>query len=209
MTKELLDLFMQSLGASHWGSFLIIPLMLLESAPIIGLFIPGVFLMVGLGSLSGTQYLSFVDCVVYASIGALLGDSLGYWLGRLGHSEKLWSVNTSRTLAGRRRTKALFDRHGRWAVFLGRFVWFLHPTVPLIAGAVGIRPFWFYLADIPAVILWVLTYAAIGHWLSGAAQKWTLEFFTIAGILIALALLTYAWRYWKQRRAPTADKTAK
>ena len=187
-----------------WGAAGIVLLMMLESSPIVGLFIPGVFVMVGLGSLSGTGAIGFTECVLAASLGALLGDSIGYWLGYLGLSERPWGAASRRTRHGRDRARRLFERWGRRAVFLGRFMWFVHPAVPTIAGATGIRPLWFYLGDVPAVLLWVLLYGGIGHWLSGAAERRTLEFFTALGILIGVGFLIlftrYLWRYLHHRK---------
>lgn len=92
-----------------------------------------------------------------------------------------------RSRSSRARATRLVQRYGRLAVFLGRFVWFFHPTVPFIAGASGIRPGWFYLADVPAVLLWVFLYAGIGHWATGMARERTLEFMVGVGLLFLLA----------------------
>ena len=191
----------QALDSGHWGATGLILLLLLESMPVVGLFVPGVFLMVGLGSLSGTAYLSFTDCVVFSAIGALLGDSIGYWLGYLGWEHHLSRIRSRRRESSRRKAEELLRRYGRLAVFLGRFVWFFHPTVPLAAGVTGIRPGWFYLADVPAVVLWVLIYAGIGHWATGAALERTLEFFVVAGVVIGIGLLWFLLRYLRQRRS--------
>ncbi len=48
-------------------------LLALEPFPVIGLLEPGLFLKVALGSLSGTSYFSFFDCVLFSTIGALPG----------------------------------------------------------------------------------------------------------------------------------------
>ena len=194
---------LQTAGSSHWGAAGLVILLLLESAPVVGLFLPGVFIMVALGSLSGTSYLSFFDCVLFSSIGALLGDSIGYWIGHFGNSKGLGRLATKKGRDSRARAERLVGRYGRLAVFLGRFVWFFHPAIPMIAGATGIRPGWFYLADLPAVVLWVLLYAGIGHWATGAARERTLEFFVVVGVVIAVVLALLLIRYLRQRRHPS------
>ena len=199
MQENAFEQLLQSIGHSHWPALWIVFLMTLESAPVIGLLIPGVFVMVGLGSLSSTDYLSFADCVIFAVAGALVGDSIGYWAGYFGHAERLRNMGLQRYGHSWNGAEALLERHGRLAVFFGRFIWFLHPTVPPIAGAGGLRPGWFYLADVPAVSFWVLLYASIGHWATGAARAWTLEFFTALGVLIALVLLYFLARHLGSR----------
>ena len=156
--------------------------------------------MVGLGSLTGTRYLTFSECVLYASLGALIGDSIGYWLGHFGVKHRFLHPGTRKTLQSRAQAQKLVDRYGRLAVFLGRFVWFFHPAVPLIAGMSGIRPGWFYLADVPAVVLWVLIYAGIGHWATGMARERTLEFFIGIGIFLALGAILLLIHYLRHRR---------
>ena len=188
-----------SFALGYWGAFGIVMLMVLESLPVIGLFLPGVFIMVGLGSLSGTSYLSFAECLVYAVTGALLGDSVGYWLGYLGAGRRFLYPAGRRHHSSRVRAERLVRNYGRLAVFLGRFVWVFHPAVPLIAGATGIRPGWFYLADVPAVILWVLLYAGIGHWATGMARERTLEFMVGIGVLLVLAGAGLLLRYFRNR----------
>lgn len=200
MINDAFAVLMDSFALGYWGAFGIIVLMMLESMPVVGLFLPGIFIMTGLGSLSGTVYLSFADCVLYATIGALLGDSMGYWLGYLGVGQRFLHPGGKRSRRSRDRAEQLLKRYGRLAVFLGRFIWFFHPAVPFIAGVMRIRPGWFYLADVPAVLLWVLLYAGIGHWATGLARERTLEFMVALGILLVLLGAVLLVRYLEGRR---------
>ncbi|WP_456447330.1 DedA family protein [Thiolapillus sp.] len=206
MQDHAFTLLVESFALGYWGALGIVALLMLESLPVVGLFMPGVFLMVGLGSLSGTSYLSFPDCVLYSVIGALLGDSIGYWLGYLGIERSFLHPNSKRSQSSHAMAEQLLKRHGRLAVFLGRFVWFFHPAVPFLAGATGIRPGWFYLADLPAVILWVILYAGIGHWATGMARDRTLEFMVGVGICLVLAGLLLLLRYYRSRYKPAGQR---
>lgn len=190
------------IDAQHLGALGLVLLLMLESLPVIGLFIPGVFVMVALGSASGAGYIPFWDCVFFSSTGALLGDSAGYWLGLFGGANRLWGASLSRTSKSRRQAQELIKKRGRLAVFLGRFVWFFHPAVPVIAGISGIRPGWFYAADIPAVLLWVLVYAGLGHLATGALLQETLLFFGLLGVLLGVFLLLLLSRYYRYRHRP-------
>ncbi len=186
---------MESFALGTWGALGIVVLMTLESLPIVGLFLPGIVIMVGLGSLSGSGYFTFSECVLYAGTGALIGDSIGYWLGYVGVEHRLLHPHSRRGRRSRLQAEHLVKRYGRLAVFLGRFVWVFHPAVPFIAGASGIRPGWFYLADVPAVLLWVLLYGGIGHWATGMARERTLEFAIGLGSLLLLAGLLALLRH--------------
>ncbi len=212
MNSDSLAQLTEAFALGPGGALGIVLLMVLESSPVVGLFLPGVLIMVGLGSLSGTSYLSFADCVLYASVGALIGDSLGFWLGRLGIEHRLLHPANRRTRRGRARAKILVNRYGRLGLFLGRFVWVFHPAVPFIAGAAGIRPGWFYLADVPAVILWVLIYGGIGHWATGMARERSLKFMIGLGVVLVLLaaglLLRYLWRRRRYRPGNKRDERA-
>ncbi|BAO44684.1 DedA family protein [Thiolapillus brandeum] len=205
MQDNAFALLLESFALGYWGALGIVALLTLESLPIIGLFMPGVFLMVGLGSLSGTSYLSFADCVLYSVIGAVLGDSIGYWLGYLGIERSFLHPHGKRSQSGHAMAEQLLKRHGRLAVFLGRFVWFFHPAVPFLAGVTGIRPGWFYLADLPAVILWVIVYAGIGHWATGMARDRTLEFMVGMGVVLILVGAWFLLRYFKNKHNTAAQ----
>ncbi len=201
MENDAYSLLMNSFVLGYWGGFGIVLLLMLESLPVIGLFMPGVVLMVALGTLSGTLHLSFADCVLYSIIGALLGDSIGYWLGYLGIGHRFLQLHSKRSRNSHAMAEQLLKRYGRLVVFVGRFVWFFHPAVPFIAGVGRIRPGWFYLADIPAVIIWVIVYAGIGHWASGMARERGMEFMLILGVLFVLFGLMLLLRYIRKKQS--------
>ncbi|RMG54106.1 MAG: DedA family protein [Gammaproteobacteria bacterium] len=184
------------LQVGAWGAGGIVLLFALESAPMTGLFLPGILLMTGLGSLSATGQLSFGDALLYAALGCLMGDSLGYWIGRAGLHVMLG--DSPRFRVHRARARRLVERHGAVAVFLGRFVWFFHPAVPPLAGAAGVRPWQFYLADVPAVLLWVTLYGALGHWATGVALERTIEFLSVVVTVLFLLLAWNLWRRWRR-----------
>jgi len=82
------DLALVQAWIKQWGYLGVVILMLLESAPLTGLLLPGIFITISLGGLTASGILRWEDAWLFASLGAVLGDSLGYWSGRLG-SKKL------------------------------------------------------------------------------------------------------------------------
>ncbi|WP_457665937.1 DedA family protein [Thiolapillus sp.] len=198
MDQQTLVQFLQQLQFGPWAASGVIVLFFLESAPITGPFLPGIFLTVALGSLSGTSYMSFADCVIYASIGALLGDSAGYWVGYLERTASFANKTTRSHKEKHQHIQQLLRRYGSFAVFFGRFIWFAHPLVPVAAGISRVKPSSYYLADIPAVLIWVSIYAGLGHWATGAARKSTVEFIAAVSVLIFAGLLL--WYYWHLKR---------
>ncbi len=161
------DLTLVQEWVRQWGYLGITILMLLESAPLIGLMLPGIFIAISLGMLTASGVLPWNETWLFASFGAMLGDSLGYWSGRLGSKELHRHLHKTRFLKKRSKAAEYLRRYGAAGVAVGRFVWFVHPLVPSLAGISGIAPQRFYLYDLPACLLWVGVYLGLGHFFAG------------------------------------------
>ena len=180
-------------GHPEWTYGAIILVMALESVPGIGFFLPGSAALIALGTLSGAGLSGFLEILGCAAGGSVLGDSIGYWLGRAGRAA--WHA---RGRPNQRRAETFIRRYGRIGVFLGRFVWLAHVAVPPAAGVAGIRPRDFYLLDVPAAVLWCTLYLAIGHflttaWLSG-------EGLAMLGAIMAAVVAAFGFGWWLYRR---------
>lgn len=149
----------------YWAVFLIV---MLESA---GLPLPGetaLLLAAGYAGATGDLHLPLV--IAAAASGAIVGDNLGFWIGRKWGAEllrrhgKLVLMDESRIRLG----QYLFERHGAKIVFFGRFVAFLRVLAALLAGINKYRwaPFLFYNAA--GGIVWA-TIMGVGSYLFGDA----------------------------------------
>ena len=171
-----------------------IPLLVLfmaaESAPVVGLFIPGVVIMTALGTMTGSGIWPFWMVYASAVTGALLGDQLGYWLGRFGASEWRGDFLRRRRKQVVESARKLVKEHGPLAIFLGRMAWVIHPAIPAAAGFLGVKPGTFLLVDIPAVCLWVLLYLGLGHLVTGVWMRQTFALIEIASVLV-IALVIF------------------
>ncbi len=132
----------------HVGYTAIFLLVLGESA---GLPIPGeTALLIG-SALAGTGNQLLLTWVIVAGIsGAILGDNIGYWIGRRSGRPILeriqWRFQFSRSTF--ERTERFFQRHGIWTVILSRFAAFLRVFTPLLASVSGMSPVSFMIANI-------------------------------------------------------------
>lgn len=182
---------------NQWGSWGILILMFLESAPLTGLLLPGIFIAIGLGMLTATQHLPLIETGVLATLGAILGDSLGFWLGRLRSEEVQQYLHKTRFQHRHHRVSDYLSRFGGAGIIIGRFLWFVHPLVPSLAGATKIPVWKFYLFDPLACLLWTVFYLGLGHWLTGALLRKELKGVEIISLLLLaglVAALIYAWR---------------
>jgi membrane protein DedA with SNARE-associated domain len=123
----------QPLVAQHgyWVVFLII---MLESA---GLPLPGETVLILASIFAGaTGELDLPLVIAFAAAGAILGDNIGFWIGRRWGTKFLLRYGKFIHLPEERLKlgQYLFARHGAKIVFFGRFVAFLRVLAALLAG---------------------------------------------------------------------------
>ncbi|MBT5616913.1 MAG: DedA family protein [Microbacteriaceae bacterium] len=142
---------------------------MLETSALIGLIVPGdtVVLVSSTGVTSAIQFLFTIVAVV---AGALVGESIGFWLGRI-FGPKLRASWLGRQIGEDRWDKAdrFVKRRGGIAVFISRFLPVFHSLVPLTVGMSIMRYRTFMAWSTPACITWAFLYVSIG---SGAAETY-------------------------------------
>src|SRR5262249_4258647 len=138
---------------------------LMESA---GLPVPGeaAKLVAGfLASPAGGARFGLGWVITLAFVAAVLGDNVGFWLGRRlarprlqrGYGFLVLSPQAMRTAEG------YFERYGTWTVALGRFVTGLRVIVALAAGTAGM-PWWrFLLANAAGALAWASAVGLLGY----------------------------------------------
>ena len=180
IAREVIDLpdFQQMLqwSAAHPALLLAVGFLLafIEALALVGIVVPGILLLFMLGALVGwdLSLLSMVTLAVMA--GAVAGDGLSFWLGRLnrGRLHERWPfVRRSHWLD---RGEQFFVRHGGKSIFIARFIGPLRPVVPLVAGSLGMPPATFVPRMLVACALWaplmLLPGAIFGESLALAAE---------------------------------------
>lgn len=168
---------------------------MLESAPVVGLFIPGSTIIVALSALVPGGTVGFWPLTVSAILGAILGDSLAFGIGRRYGRAVLARPPLARYPQLAERCEAFFAGHGGKSVFIGRFVPAIRAFVPLFAGILGLKLGRFLLSDVLSALIWapahVLPGMAIGASLAlaGAVAGRLLVFLAV---LVALVFIV-AW----------------
>lgn len=181
----------------QWGYFIVFAGMLVENA---GIPIPGETLTLLAGYTAGNGHINPFGVVAAAASGAILGDNIGFWVGRrygwriiLGIG-RLLGQDSDKLL----RLKSGFLRRAGLSVFLGRFIALLRVLAGPMAGAVGMPYRRFLFFNSAGAVLWSSSMVSIA-WLSG---KWIpierlIDIVAKAGLvglsLIALLCLA-AWK---------------
>jgi membrane protein DedA with SNARE-associated domain len=193
MPGWLIDLF------ARYGYFVVFGGVFLENT---GLPVPGETALLAGAALAHFGQLSLTWVIVTAIAGAILGDNLGFFIGRHGGRRIAerhgWRVGlTPARLADFDR---FFQQHGPKTVFLARFITGLRVVGALLAGGSGMRWPVFLFYNATGAVVWCTVIAFAGYSL---AYSWdTLEHWIGRTGLIALALVVAAGvvAYMRARR---------
>jgi membrane protein DedA with SNARE-associated domain len=149
-----------------------------------------------------THRLSLLPLVLVAALGAVIGDNIGYVLGRT-FGERL-VLRTGRLLhiEGRKvETKLVvaryvFSRHGGKAVFLGRFVALLRTYAALLAGTSNMAWRRFLFCNASGGLVWAAIFGVGGYEFGGTMSRvGTAIAIVVASIAVSVAVVGYAaWR---------------
>jgi len=135
---DILTSIVQTILSLHgWPVYVVVALLAFgESAVFLGAVLPGETAMVVAGVLAARGNISLAAIIALCVTAAVLGDQVGYLVGRR-FGPGLRRSRLGRRVGERRWTQAqdAVTRHGAWAVAGGRWVAVLRALVPTMAGA--------------------------------------------------------------------------
>jgi len=136
------------------SSLVIVTIAATESLALIGILVPGVALMLGIGALVGLDVLPLWPTIFWAFLGAIIGDGVSYWLGHTYEHQlkEVWPLSRYPRLV--RRGEIYFKKHGSISVFFGRFIGPIRPIIPAVAGVMKMPPLKFYVINVLSALLW-------------------------------------------------------
>lgn len=166
----------------------------------LGLPLPATMLLLAAGAFMQQGVLNWQSAVVLAALGAVLGDSASYLLGRFGGARALRRVQATATW---HQAQGTFQRWGGLSVFLSRFL--LTPLalpVNLIAGSARYT-FWRFLRSAaPGEVLWVLIFSGLGY---AFADQWQALSEGLSSLSTGLAMISLlaigGWMAWHRVRS--------
>lgn len=173
-------------AAGFWSYGVVFLLTAAETSAFFGIFMPGESLVLVSGALAAKGALDPVALAAVVVSAAVIGDSIGYLLGR-------WFERRPGGDGMRRRTARARDflqRRGGPAVFAGRFVGFVRSFVPFAAGGAGMpyRRFLGYSAS--AALIWGVGSVAGGYYLGPSVEKLVSTVGVVGAAVFAGVMLT-------------------
>lgn len=183
MLLELITAWLVSAGP--WIVFLVT---LLETAVFLGLLVPAEATVLFAAFLAEEGYFPLGQIAAATFFGGLLGDQIGYALGR-------WGIRfggRSSVDASRRRyeglTARLVRKHSLLGISLARFLSFIRTLMPWFAGRTGVSYPRFLVYDAAGVLGWAAASVALG-WVAGRSWRTVASILGTAGGLVLAALL--------------------
>ena len=187
-----------------WGYGVVFAAMVLESA---GLPLPGETVTLLGGYAAGSGHLNLAGVIAAASSGAMVGDSIGYWVGRRAGWPLLLRVGRllRQSPEQMEMLRIQFLNHAGKSVLLGRFVAVLRVVAGPMAGAVGMPYGRFLVCNCTGAVLWATTMVSLA-WLGG---RWipfqrmvqgVLQFGIGALVLVALIVAVPKLLSWWESR---------
>jgi len=174
------------------GLFITFLIALAESLPLIGTIIPGSVTMTAIGVLVGTGILPGLSTLAWASLGAMIGDIIGfgsgYWFAH--HIRHIWPFKKYPHWL--EHSEQFFKKHGGKSIIIGRFIGPARSTVPLVAGLLKMTWPRFIMAAIPSAILWAILYMMPGI-LIGALAVELPAYIATEFLLIGVAIIIVLW----------------
>jgi membrane-associated protein len=196
----------------RWGGYVgLTAIVFTETGLLIGFFLPGDSLLVTAGFLSSQGYLNVYYMGILLSIAAIVGDSVGYAIGkatgpRLFKREDSLFFNKKHL----QRAHAFYEKHGGKTIVLARFMPIIRTFAPVVAGVakMNYRSFVFY--NVFGGLLWVWSMLFTGYFLGrhvpGINEHIDLVILTVIFLSILPGII--GWLRERRAAAATPDSSA-
>ncbi len=177
-----------------------------------GVPVPGETALITGAVLASSGRLDIVLVIAIAALAAIIGDNLGYVIGRRGGR---WLLERPGPFLTHRQQvltigEPFFDRHGPKAVFFGRWILGLRTWASWLAGATRMHWRSFALWNALGGISWAITIGLLAYFLGASVKRVVTNFglFGLAAVLLAAAGVFLAHRlHRRSRRARTTVAT--
>ncbi len=148
----------------QYGYFFIFLATAMENIPFVGIFLPGEVVVVAAGFFAATGELDISLVFLVAAFGGIVGNNIGYWVGRYGGRPLIEGLADRFHIDSRhvKSAEAYFDSHGSKTVFIGRYMAGLKALVTTLAGAAHMNYGVFLLYSSAGIISWTIIALILG-----------------------------------------------
>jgi membrane protein DedA with SNARE-associated domain len=188
----------------HWGYAGLFLAVVLGN---VGLPVPEETVLALAGYAASRGVLHLPTVLVVGVVSAVVGDNIGYWLGRRYGRAAIerygrWAFITPERL---RKISGFMARHGSFAIFAARFVAGLRFLAGPLAGATGVPPLNFMIANALGALVYVPYAVGLGYGVGWRFGDTIERLFTrrvdhvIVGVLVTVTLVFASIRLLRAR----------
>jgi membrane-associated protein len=186
-----------------------------ETGLLVGFFLPGDSLLVTAGVFctaanpTGKPLLNIVWLNIAVSIAAVIGDQVGFYIGRK-TGPKLFKRENSLFFNKKHliRTHEFYERHGGKTIIIARFIPIIRTFAPVVAGVGDMNYRRFVSYNVFGGIGWVISMTGIGYGLASVWPDVTKHIEKLIMLVIFLSLLPGIIAYLKERLSKRNEKPA-
>ncbi len=151
---------------TNFGYFALFAIVFAESGLFFGFFLPGDSLLFTAGLLASNGILDIRIMIIGVVISAILGDQVGYWTGKK-FGRGLFNKPGSFFFdpAHVDEAQAFYEKHGKKAIVIARFIPVIRTFAPIVAGIAGMEYRAFVIYNIAGGVLWGSTLLLAGYFL--------------------------------------------
>jgi membrane-associated protein len=187
------------------GYYIVFGAVALERSVFIGLFVPGDVILALGGIYAARGDLDIAWVIVLGAAAALIGESVGFWLGRRYGLSVIRRLPLVNRLEDRLESaREFFNRHGGKTVFIGRYATAAGAFIPFTAGVADMSYPRFLAFDFPAVVIWATGIALIGYFFQAQldlVDRILSRFgWIMLGLLAAFIVGRIVYKRWKGKK---------
>ncbi|CAB4625843.1 unannotated protein [freshwater metagenome] len=207
--NEILDWLLAGVSGIDpiWRNFFAGLAIMLETSLFVGIIVPGdtVVLVASTGVADLPDFFWLVGSVL---VGSLIGESLGFSIGRLfGKQIRASRLGQRFGENNWKRADTFVEKRGGPAVAISRFLPVLHSLVPVVAGATKMRYQSFIAWTFGACLVWASAYVGIGYIAKASYQEVASNFkFGAFAFLGVIALFVLFVHLGKKKISKVADQ---
>jgi membrane-associated protein len=153
---------------SAFGLVGLLVIIFAECGLLIGFFLPGDTLLFSAGLLVATDifHISIWLLVVLVSVAAIVGNLVGYWIGRTA-GPAVFNRPNSRLFRQEyvERSHAFFEKYGAQTIVLARFVPIVRTFATVMAGASRMRFATYVVYSVVGGVVWAVGVTLLGYYL--------------------------------------------
>ncbi|WP_067181248.1 DedA family protein [Microtetraspora niveoalba] len=174
-----------------------------------GVPVPGETILIAAAVYAGAGHLNIIVVIVVALAAAIVGDNIGYLIGRVGGRRlvRRWGRYVLLTPERFHATERFFLRHGSKIVVIARFVEGLRQVNGIVAGTTGMPWRRFLVCNAIGAVLWVGAWASLAYFAGKKIDvvyemidRYRTYALIVAGLAVAAVVAWHVVRHLRHRK---------